>query len=55
MNLAVVRLHRNNALDMAEARIALQRVILTSTTRPLQPGSTRTDQRRDAFNNFPQP
>jgi len=31
VNLAVVRLHQTNALDMAEARIALQRVILTST------------------------
>jgi Flp pilus assembly protein TadD len=31
INLAVVRLHRTNALDMAEARIALQRVILNST------------------------
>ena len=31
VNLAVVRLHRTNALDMAEARIALQRVIMTST------------------------
>ena len=35
MNLAVVRLHRNNALDMAEARIALQRVIMTSTNASL--------------------
>jgi tetratricopeptide (TPR) repeat protein len=31
MNLAVVRLHRTNALDMADARISLQRVILSST------------------------
>ncbi len=31
LNLSVVRLHRTNTLDMAEARIALQRVILNST------------------------
>ena len=35
MNLAVVRLHRSNALDMAEARIALQRVIMTTTNAAL--------------------
>jgi len=35
VNLAVVRLHRTNALDMAEARISLQRVILTSTNAAL--------------------
>jgi len=31
LNLAVVRLHRTNSLDMAEARISLQRVIMNST------------------------
>lgn len=31
LNLSVVRLHRTNSLDMAEARIALQRVVLNST------------------------
>lgn len=31
VNLAVVRLHGSNSLDMAEARIALQRVIMNST------------------------
>ena len=31
VNLAVVRLRRTNTLDMADARIALQRVIMTST------------------------
>lgn len=31
LDLAVVRLHGSNALDMAEARIALQRVIMNST------------------------
>jgi Flp pilus assembly protein TadD len=36
MDLAVVRLHQTNALDMAEARIALQRVILSSTNASLQ-------------------
>lgn len=36
VNLAVVRLHLTNALDMAEARIALQRVILTSTNTSLR-------------------
>jgi len=35
MNLAVVRLHRTNALDMAEARITLQRVIMNSTNAAL--------------------
>jgi Flp pilus assembly protein TadD len=35
VNLSVVRLHRTNALDMAEARIALQRVIMTSTNASL--------------------
>ena len=35
MNLAVVRLHRSNALDMAEARIELQRVIMTTTNAAL--------------------
>src|SRR5471030_2749932 len=35
VNLAVVRLHRTNALDMAEARISLQRVIMTSTNAAL--------------------
>jgi predicted Zn-dependent protease len=35
MNLAVVRLHRTNPLDMAEARIALQRVIMTTTNAAL--------------------
>jgi Tfp pilus assembly protein PilF len=35
VNLAVVRLHRTNALDMAEARITLQRVILSSTNAAL--------------------
>jgi tetratricopeptide (TPR) repeat protein len=41
VNLAVVRLHRTNALDMAEARIALQRVILTSTNSALCSQSRR--------------
>ena len=31
VNLAVVRLHGSNQLDMADARVALQRVIMTST------------------------
>lgn len=31
MNLAVVRLHGSNSLDMAEARIALQRMVVSST------------------------
>jgi cytochrome c-type biogenesis protein CcmH/NrfG len=35
VSLAVVRLHRTNALDMAEARITLQRVIMTSTNAAL--------------------
>lgn len=45
VNLAVVRLHRTNALDMAEARIALQRVILTSTNATL-----RSQARRELVN-----
>jgi len=36
VNLAVVRLHLTNALDMAEARIALQRIIMNSTNAILQ-------------------
>jgi Flp pilus assembly protein TadD len=36
VNLAVVRLHQSNTLDMAEARIALHRVIMTSTNSVLQ-------------------
>lgn len=36
MNLAVLRLHRTNALDMAEARIALQRIIINSTNAALR-------------------
>jgi predicted Zn-dependent protease len=35
LNLAVVRLHRTNTLDMADARISLQRVILNSTNASL--------------------
>jgi Flp pilus assembly protein TadD len=35
VNLAVVRLHRTNSLDMAEARISLQRIITTSTNTAL--------------------
>jgi len=45
VNLAVVRLHRTNALDMAEARIALQRVIMTSTNAAL-----RSQARRELVN-----
>lgn len=41
VNLAVVRLHMTNALDMAEARIALQRVILNSTNATLRSQSRR--------------
>ena len=45
VNLAVVRLHRTNALDMAEARIALQRIIQSSTNvGPVQSGASRIDQ-----------
>jgi Flp pilus assembly protein TadD len=35
MNLAVVRLHRTNTLDIAEARISLQRIIMTTTNAAL--------------------
>jgi Flp pilus assembly protein TadD len=54
VNLAVVRLHRTNTLDMAEARIALQRVILNS-----QDASLRSQARRELimdamrFKDFP--
>ena len=41
VNLAVVRLHLTNALDMAEARIALQRVVLNSTNANLRSQSRR--------------
>jgi tetratricopeptide (TPR) repeat protein len=41
VNLAVVRLHRTNALDMAEARIDLQRVIMNSTNAALRSQSRR--------------
>ena len=41
VNLAVVRLHRTNDLDMAEARIALQRVIMNSTNSFLQSQARR--------------
>jgi cytochrome c-type biogenesis protein CcmH/NrfG len=41
VNLAVVRLHMTNALDMAEARIALQRVILNSTNASLRSQARR--------------
>jgi Flp pilus assembly protein TadD len=41
VNLAVVRLHRSNNLDMAESRIALQRVILNSTNATLRSKSRR--------------
>ena len=41
VNLAVVRLHRTNALDMADARIALQRVIMNSTNSALQSQARR--------------
>lgn len=36
LNLAVVRLHGSNTLDMAEARIALQRIIMSSTNATLR-------------------
>ena len=36
VNLAVVRLHQSNALDMAEARLALQRIIVASTNSVLE-------------------
>lgn len=54
VNLAVVRLHRTNALDMAEARIALQRVIMTSTNAALC-SQSRRELVNDAmrFNNIP--
>jgi predicted Zn-dependent protease len=41
VNLAVVRLHMTNALDMAEARIALQRVIMNSTNASLRSQARR--------------
>jgi tetratricopeptide (TPR) repeat protein len=41
VNLAVVRLHLTNALDMADARISLQRVILTSTNANLRSQARR--------------
>lgn len=41
VNLAVVRLHGTNELDMAEARIGLQRVILNSTNATLRSQSRR--------------
>jgi tetratricopeptide (TPR) repeat protein len=54
VNLAVVRLHRTNALDMAEARIALQRVIMSSTNAALC-SQARRELVNDAmrFNNIP--
>src|SRR6202034_2719594 len=54
VNLAVVRLHRTNALDMAEARIALQRIITTSTNVALC-SQARRELINDAmrFNNIP--
>ena len=54
VNLAVVRLHRTNALDMAEARIALQRIITTSTNVALC-NQARRELINDAmrFNNIP--
>ena len=41
VNLAVVRLHMTNALDMADARIALQRIILNSTNVSLRSQARR--------------
>jgi cytochrome c-type biogenesis protein CcmH/NrfG len=54
MSLAVVRLHRTNALDMAEARITLQRVIMNSTNAALC-SQARRELVYDAmrFNNIP--
>jgi predicted Zn-dependent protease len=54
MNLAVVRLHRTNVLDMAEARITLQRVIMNSTNAALC-SQARRELVYDAvrFNNIP--
>ena len=54
VNLAVVRLHRTNTLDMAEARIALQRIITTSTNVALC-SQARRELINDAmrFNNIP--
>jgi tetratricopeptide (TPR) repeat protein len=54
VNLAVVRLHRTNVLDMAEARIALQRVIISSTNAVLC-SQARRELINDAmrFNNIP--
>ena len=42
MNLAMIRLHFTNALDMAEARIALQRIIADSTNSALRVQARRT-------------
>jgi tetratricopeptide (TPR) repeat protein len=54
VNLAVVRLHRTNTLDMAEARISLQRVIMNSTNAALR-SQARRELINDAmrFNNIP--
>jgi tetratricopeptide (TPR) repeat protein len=54
VNLAVVRLHRTNDLDIAEARIALQRVITDSTNSTLR-SQARRELIEDAmrFNDFP--
>ena len=54
VNLAVVRLHRTNTLDMADARIALQRVILNSKNFTLR-SQARRELIKDAvrFNDTP--
>ena len=41
LNLAVVRLHGSNALDLAEARIELKRISLTATNASLRSQATR--------------
>lgn len=54
VNLAVVRLHRTNSLDLAEARLALQRVIATSTNTALC-GQARRELILDALRNQDNP
>lgn len=48
VNLAVVRLHQTNVLDMAEARITLQRIILSSSNPGLR-GQARRELIKDAL------